>query len=43
MAGSQSEVCIYQEKVFLKTGCLMTADGTDDDEIMPQGIENYNF
>ena len=32
-----------RRKLVLKTGCLMTADGTDDDEIMPQGIENYNF
>ena len=32
-----------RRKFFLKTGCLMTADGTDDDKIMPQGIENYHF
>ena len=32
-----------RRKFFLKTGCLMTADGTDDDKIQPEGFVNYNF
>ena len=32
-----------RRKFFQKTGCLMTADGTDDDKIQPEGFVNYNF
>lgn len=28
-------------KLFHKTGCLLTADGSDDDKIQPQGLEPY--
>ena len=28
-------------KLFQKTGCLITADGTDDDKIQPQGLKPY--
>jgi len=31
------------KKLFMKTGCLMTADGLDDDMIKPQGLEPYSF
>ena len=30
-------------KLFEKTGCLMTADGSRDDMIKPQGLEDYAF
>ena len=30
-------------KLFEKTGCFMTADGSNDDKILPQGLENYTF
>ena len=30
-------------KLFEKTGCLMTADCSEDDKIRPQGLENYTF
>ena len=32
-----------RKKFYQKTGCLMTADGTDDDKIQPEGFVNYNF
>ena len=32
-----------RRKFFQKIGCLMTADGTDDDKIQPEGFVNYNF
>ena len=28
-------------KLFQKTGCLITADGSDDDKIRPQGLDPY--
>ncbi|XP_014675269.1 PREDICTED: jerky protein homolog-like [Priapulus caudatus] len=31
------------KKLFEKTGCLMTADGSNDDQIRPQGLESYVF
>ena len=34
---------MFAKKLFIKTGCLMTADGSDDDMITPQGLEPYNF
>ena len=33
----------FTKKRFMKTGCLMTADGSDDDMIRPQGLEPYSF
>ena len=33
----------FAKKLFMKTGCLMTADGSDDDMIRPQGLEPYSF
>ena len=26
---------------WVKTGCLLTADGTDDDKVQPQGLADY--
>ena len=34
---------MFAKKLFMKTGCLMTADGSDDDMIKPQGLELYSF
>lgn len=34
---------MFAKKLFIKTGCLMTADDSDDDMITPQGLEPYNF
>lgn len=31
------------KKLFQKTGCLITADGSEDDTIRPQGLEPYEF
>ena len=33
----------YREKLFYKTGLLMTADGSEDHRIKPEGFENYTF
>ena len=33
----------FRRKLFLKTGLLMTADGSGDEHIRPQGFENYSF
>lgn len=33
----------FVKKLFEKTGCLMTADGEDDEKIRPQGLEPYTF
>lgn len=33
----------FFRKLFQKTGCLMTVDGTNDDLIKPQGLEDYEF
>ena len=34
---------MFAKKLFMKTGCLMTADGLDDDVIKPLGLEPYSF
>ena len=34
---------MFAKKLFIKTGCPMTADGSDGDMITPQGLEPYNF
>ena len=34
---------MFAKKLFIKTGCLMTADGSDDDMITPQGLEPYKY
>ena len=31
------------KRLFQKTGCLITADGSDDNSIRPQGLESYEF
>ena len=33
----------FRRKLFLKTGLLMTTDGSGDEHIRPQGFENYSF
>ena len=33
----------FVKKLFEKTGCLMTADGEDDEKIRPQGLEPNTF
>ena len=33
----------YRKKLFLKTGLLMTADGSNDDLIKPEGFEDCTF
>ena len=33
----------FFKKLFQKTGCLITVDGTDDDLVKPQGLEGYKF
>ena len=33
----------YTEKLFYKTGLLVTADGSEDHRINPEGFENYAF
>ena len=41
-----SELCGNQtffKRLFEKTGCMITADGTDDFKISPQGLENYDL
>ena len=32
----------YRRRLFQKTGCLLTTDGTDDDLVQPEGLQNYN-
>ena len=34
---------MFFTKLFEKTGCLITADGSDDDKIRPQALEAYSF
>ena len=39
-----SELCSNQtffKRLFEKTGCLITSDGSDDFKISPQGLEDY--
>ena len=33
----------FIKRLFQKTGCLITIDGSDDDLINPQGLEDYTF
>ena len=32
----------FWKKLWLKTGCLITADGSNDDKIAPEGLQNYH-
>ena len=34
---------LFFMKLFERTGCLFTADGSDDDKIRPQALEPYSF
>ena len=34
---------MFAEKLFMKSGYLMTADGSADDMIKPHGLEPYSF
>ena len=31
----------YRYRLFQKTGCLLTADGADDNLVQPEGLPNY--
>ena len=33
----------FIKRLFQKTGCLITIDGSDDNMINPQGLEDYTF
>ena len=33
----------YIRRLFEKTGCLITADSSDDEKIQPQGLNDYKF
>lgn len=33
----------FFKKLFQKTGCLITVNGTDDDLVEPQGLDGYEF
>ena len=33
----------FIKRLFQKTGCLITIDGSDDDIIKHQGLEDYTF
>ena len=33
----------FIRKLFEKTGCLITADGSQDEKIRPQGLDAYTF
>lgn len=33
----------FFKRLFEKTGCLLTADGSDDVKISLQGLENYQI
>ena len=37
----QSDYDSYRWRMFEKTGCLMTADGSEDEKIQPEGLDNY--
>ena len=45
LAKAWEEVCSTTdfEKLGHWTGCLMTADGSDDHEVKPQGLQEYTF
>jgi len=32
----------FRENLWQKTGCLMTADGSEDSKILPEGLEEYS-
>ena len=34
---------MFAKKLFMKTGCLTTVDGSNDDMIKPQGLEPNSF
>ena len=34
---------LFFMKLFERTGCLITADGSDDDKIRSQALEPYSF
>ena len=34
---------VFIRKLFEKTGCLITADGSQDEKIRPQGLDAYTF
>ena len=34
---------VVAKEFFTKTGCLMTADGSGDEKIHPQGLKDYVF
>ena len=38
---SQSKYDNLRQSCWTKTGCLITADGSDDDAIKPEGLPNY--
>ena len=33
----------FLRRFFEKTGCLMTTDGSGDEKISPQGLDEYSF
>ena len=33
----------FLKRLFEKTGCLLTIDGSGDEYITPQGLEDYHF
>ena len=33
----------FRQNCFIKTGCLMTADGSNDDKIIPEGLPDYKI
>jgi hypothetical protein len=33
----------YIKRLFEKTGCLLTVDGSEDDKVRPQGLNNYKL
>ena len=33
----------FMKRLFQKTGCLITIDGSDDEMTKPQGLEDYTF
>ena len=38
-----TEYDAFRVKIWQKTGCLMTADGTDDDRVQPEGLADYKL
>ena len=33
----------FRSRLFQKTGCLMTSDGSDDDKVSPEGLPDYKI